>query len=412
MYEKKEVFDFIVRTVAVRLSLVFKLDEDKAMLEFRKNCALLNNPPEDKKNNCELSIGEITHLASIFLYESVKELLNEQPNILPPQSAFDNEETNIFEITLNITFERETWSYEGVSSTFCNVLIYVMAIDIFEALPSALKNNIIINTAQHTSPLRVYSSLVHEFSHHCDHTAFAKRKVLRLRYEKITKKTLKEHLDENNGMFMAYTLFMAIRDEAIGQFCENYAAQSLRLHKSEDLMLSRNSLISFSEDLSRKTWDALISWRYSIGYDMCMMIALAEHKKFAPTVDVVCIHPEKVVITGGSKQKKPERLLVADLIKKDFIENAEDHFIILPRKIFDSVQKKILATKNFAEFLLLYELSCNELNVPVKFRFLTLDLYITLKKKIREKTLAMREANNKSLFTKIFTIFEKIKKLF
>ena len=78
MYEKKEEFNFVIDKTHVKLEVHFELNESDVIFEFRKDCAFVNAQHPERKNNCEMSIGEITHLAAIFLYESVVELIRQK----------------------------------------------------------------------------------------------------------------------------------------------------------------------------------------------------------------------------------------------------------------------------------------------------------------------------------------------
>ena len=95
------MFNFKKGGIFVRVIIEFEIDENETLFEFRKACSILNIEHPERKNNCEISIGEITHLASIFLYESVRVIIDDNPEIIPPLPAFEFEDTDVFEIEFN-----------------------------------------------------------------------------------------------------------------------------------------------------------------------------------------------------------------------------------------------------------------------------------------------------------------------
>lgn len=374
MYEKKEEFNFVIDKTNIKLTVLFELDESKEVFEFKKECAFINAQDPKRKNNCEMPIGEITHLAAIFLYESVVELLNHQPNIIPAKEAFEYENTDILSITLCVKSNSDGWSYK-TSSTFCDFIINCPAEEIMNCIANALENNNVIKTLRTVSPLIVWPSMVHEFLHHVDHGSIARENKFSKKYAKLTNIPESECFNTRNPHMWLFLFFSNARIESAPTFGREFEKNNLKLFQKIKIHKVKNLLKKFVQTLKEKYYQPL--WTdgiYIMGYHMALIIALAECGKNQLTI----------INRYENTQAKKD---VQEILKLS-INNDDSTIILLPKQIYEKTQKKIMQTKKFFELLLLYENACNLLNILQNNRILSVTEYQQMISDVRKKTLS------------------------
>ncbi|GEM_PF-6708972 len=374
MYEKKEEFNFVIDKTQIKLTVLFELDEFKEIFEFKKECALINVQHPEKKNNCEMSIGEITHLSAILLYESVVELLHQQPNIIPTKEVFEYEGKEVISITLCVKSKSDGWSY-STSSTFCNFIINCPAEEIMNCIANALENNNVSKTLRTISPLIVWASMVHEFLHHVDHLAITREKQFSKKYAALTNIPESEQFNTRNPHLWLFLFFSNARIESAPTFGKEFEKNNLKLFQAKKVLTVKGLLTKFVQTLKEKYYQPL--WEngiYIMGYHMATIIALAECSKKQLTV---------INRYTNTEEKKD-----AQEILKLSINNDDSAIVILPKYIYDETQKKIMRTKKFFELLILYEAACNKLNIAQNNRILSLAEYRELISDVRKKTLS------------------------
>lgn len=374
MYEKRESFDFKTGSVPCRLAVDFRLDEQGTIFEFRKECTRVNLEHPERQNNCEMQIGEITHLAAIFLYESVVELISKQPNIVPTKDTFEYENKNIFNISITVDTNRAVWGY-STNSTFCDVFILSPADDVIDTLANSLKTNKVVKTLYEVSPLMVWASIFHEFLHHMDHAAIARENKFRKKYAARTSISQSEHCRERNPHLWLFMLFSNARVEAGPTFGKEFERNNLTLFPKKRILAVKGLLLKFVQTLKESVYEQL--WdvgKYIIGYHMAMTIALAEYGE------------KKQVLVINKHDQTEEKEQMQGILKRS--RNNDNNLIItLPQEVYERTQKKIMQTKNFFELLVLYENACNLLDIPHDARISSISEYRDMIATTRQKTL-------------------------
>ena len=374
MYEKKEEFNFVIDKTHVKLEVHFELNESDVIFEFRKDCAFVNAQHPERKNNCEMSIGEITHLAAIFLYESVVELIRQKPEFIPQKEVFEYEGEAVLNITLCVKNSSAGWSYK-TTSTFCDFKINCPAEEIMNCLVNALENNTVVKTMYIVSPIIVWVSMVHEFLHHVDHASVAREKRFSRKYAALTKIPESSHFSERNPHMWLFLFFSNARIESVPTFGKEFEKNNLKLFQEKRVFAVKGLLTKFVQTLKEKYYRPL--WEdgtYIIGYHVAMIIALAEcGKKQLAVVNRYDDYEEK---------KDAQEILT---LSRD---NDDSFIVLLPKAIYEQTQKKVMQTKKFFEFLLLYEDACNTLDIPQNNRVLSVTEYRQMIADVRKKTLS------------------------
>ncbi len=394
MYKKREEFDFVVGKVKCRLVVDFVLDESKVRLAFVPECVMRNKEVPALNNNCLLGIGELTHLTAIFLYESVVELLENEPLIIPSPEAFDDEETDLFEIVLEVSSGARAWEYDS-SSTFCSPHIVLIAEPIFTAVASALVCNEVVRKLKSVSPSLVWPTVVHEFMHHADHVAITRLWKVETKYKNMIKKVAEAHSSEANPSLLLFLLLGGIRAEGFGWFCKEFESQQLSFGTKSYVTSMHDKILGFASSLNGRLYAELSDAKYFLGRHLCCIIALGEAKE--RKLRVKRIHRYRSEVTECN----------VDVIISDFLNDVDDWFLLLPDFFYNSARKNIIRTKNFAQFLTLYENSCNAVGIPLDARFLCWEEYHAVKKTVYEKT-----KQGKKITQGIWTVVEWLKRPF
>lgn len=392
MYTKTEIFNFKKDGIFVRVVVNFEIDESETLFEFRKICSIFNVEDSKRNNNCEISLGEITHLAAIFLYESVLAIIEDNPEIIPPLSAFEFEDTDVFEIELNVDSSVSTWAYSG-SSTFCKPKIVALSADVIQSTASSLTNNNVKETLKDVSPVLVWPIFVHEFMHHADHLAIFRAWTVEGKYSERVGMSKCAADEEKNPTLLFFILLSVIRYEGIAYFCERYAKNDLKNVKIGFIQVSRKRMEYFAKSLLTSDYYFIKDNRYTLGFHMCFIIALYLVGKSKGKISTI-----------NQINNEPGVVKISDAVK--LILDNKKFFVLFERSDFVLVKKTLMSVKNFSKFLTLYETACNYLGIPVEFRFLDWEFYRNLKRVIREKTIAGKKIT--SVWDNIFGMIKNI----